>query len=569
MEDNSLIQYVNNGSYTQGTLEVFLIENDTNVNKIIKQLFKISTNNYKDYSIDDITLSNIIDFLTYLFENNEFDEEEIDINKSRLQKLLQYLDDKYTQTRNPLYTLLKQKAHLILIDKRKNIDEIKRLITLLIDKKESIHVIRAIIADVKGIASDGSIFNYVFNILLRSNDLKPFEALYYIELLKIFYSKNIDRKKYSSLLDSIKCLDDDQLNEIYNIIFGKQNSLDPKQVDNKFDLSQKLMTAPLIARKDKLIGSSEVITFDTNVLNIKDDGISIKKDGNLYVVGLHMSDVGAAIEPESLLDIQARNITKDIYLTDRKIEMIPHSTKEKLSLDRGARRGSISLYVVMNKHGQIVDYFLANDDISVRVNLTYRDAERIIKAKKTDSFGKRVQMLYEFSDILRKNSVRNKKYITAKENKIGGDLYRTKSFLMISEFMILYNSLIPAIANEKGIPFIYRGKDRSYIPDLIRSENIELDDDSFDKASSVFLDSYYSSSPAHHMTLGKKYYSTCSAPMRKYSALYSQYLLHMFYFKNKSFDFSDKRFECLVEYLNDRNREIDLYKECYERSLKR
>ena len=137
-----------------------------------------------------------------------------------------------------------------------------------------------------------------------------------------------------------------------------------------------------------------------------------------------------------------------------------------------------------------------------------------------------------------------------------------------AELMILFNNLIAKFMSEHGYPFIYRIQDASYIKDLVKQMDIEVDETTEKIIDGIYLDSKYSSEPRFHNGLHIPVYSHTSNPGRKYPDLNNIYLIHAFHFKDLRYDFDPENHENWIAYYNQRNVEYGLMKSEYERALK-
>jgi ribonuclease R len=232
-----------------------------------------------------------------------------------------------------------------------------------------------------------------------------------------------------------------------------------------------MLTSPINIKTGITLETKNIITIDGNACLLKDDAISIKKEGNNYLVGIYITDVGSYIKYDELLDIQARNIYKNSYLKDRKIELFPKSISANMSLDENHERKCIALYIIINDSGDILDYYVKNPLINIAQNLTYENIDLILHGQKNSEFKKDICDLFDIASALKeKCNDKQIMYQLKEASKLYNRKYDTNSGLLVGEFSILYNLLIATDANNLNIPYIYRVQDNSYLPELITKQ---------------------------------------------------------------------------------------------------
>ncbi len=164
---------------------------------------------------------------------------------------------------------------------------------------------------------------------------------------------------------------------------------------------------------------------------------------------------------------------------------------------------------------------------------------------------------------------KNKAEYWEKKEKANNDKkdYDYKSDMIISELMVLYNRILAELAFDNNNPYIYRIQENEYISSLLSDLGIENTGKIKNIMNALYLDSKYSSKPSNHAGLGLSKYSHSSDPLRRYPDLYNQYLMHEFYFKDIHGIYDKETIDNLVNYFNQRNRELSLMKLEYNRAL--
>lgn len=525
-------------------------------------IFKIKTN-YNEKNI--MYIKKTIDLIYILCNEQDFNENEIITNRKRIDKsrnAIVALANKYRSSE--LYNCV-NKLDSILLDKNINVEDFVIIIKKLIDNHEDVIIIKKFIKANKNIIllNRTDLFEYTFNLALNSLKNNTPDIYYYIALLKLFYHPNIDKDYFWNQLRKLN-INNIYTYEIASLLNGKKNVLNLDEITSKYNYvtpKDNILLTPNKYRNN----FDEIITIDSDTTKLRDDGLSIKKDGNKYVVSIHIADVGGNVKQNSQIDLQARNNLKCIYLIDGG-RILPSSYEEKLSLSAGKQKDVITLNVVMNDSGDILDYYINKNNIVVSKNLSYLQSEGLINRKSKSKLSKSLHDLFMLANALENKDNKKKEYWNKKEYWKDNIIDRNehiKSDIIIREFMILYNSLLGEFTNDKNIPYIYRCQEEEYISTLVDKLNIKLNDQTIKTISNITLNSEYSSKPKIHCGLGIDYYTQSCDPLRKYPDLYTQYLLHKFYFKDIDFDFDEEEFENTIDYFNRRSNELKLMRSEY------
>lgn len=534
------------------------------LSRLINALFKY-TLNVPNHMYNSQNVYKAISMLSLISINRTFTEDEIVkykdlIKKSRTQLLQSLVNKEDKNIRNAC-----NKLDEIVLSKSVNEKVIIKIIKELIDRKEDISIIKKVLGiNKQAITSeDNALFDYVFNKTISSLDNNNRFITYYITLLKIFYSSSIDTNKYLVILSNYE--ENVFTNNIKLILQGIKRITDQSQIKEKYEKDDEPPEFKINNPNNNLTTLTNIFSIDSSKCDIMDDALSIKKDGNKYIVGIHVADVAKGIDYESDADITARNLFKNSYFKRDRLNIFDTKSSKSMSLVKDQRRSCITLFVVMNDSGDILDYFISNDDIIVADNLSYLTANSIIDGKKAHELKNNIEVLFSLSKALREKSKEKEKYWEAKEaNKSYKRSYKSKSNLLVGEFSILYNKLLALEAKNKNYPFIYRVQDKPYIKSLLEENNIDLDAYTNIIVSSIFENAYSSTIPMYHYGLKENVYSQCSSPLRRYTDIYNQRLIHKYMLNN--LDFDDSNIEDMVKYLNEREFETRLFDEEYQRA---
>jgi len=239
-----------------------------------------------------------------------------------------------------------------------------------------------------------------------------------------------------------------------------------------------------------------IITIDPKDAKDFDDAISVSKDGELYLLGVHIADVSSYVLEDSKLDKEALRRGCSVYLIDKVIPMLPHELSSDLcSLKPGVDRLTMSVFIWIDKNGEVIKRDFANSIINSKARLSYEDAQNILEGKGLskdsvsifvgDSFSKIgdfLKLARELAWILReRRSRRGSLDFDLPEPVIELGPYgrvvsvspsvRLDTHRIIEEFMVKANEVVAEYLEENGFPVVYRvhePPDEAKIKDFVR-----------------------------------------------------------------------------------------------------
>ncbi|MCP4746374.1 MAG: RNB domain-containing ribonuclease [Desulfobacteraceae bacterium] len=305
----------------------------------------------------------------------------------------------------------------------------------------------------------------------------------------------------------------------------------PIEFSKNVQIEAETLCASLIKMEDYRhdLSQTPVITIDGPQTSDFDDALSIRRQDDHFVLGIHIADVAHFIAKGSSLDREARNRASSIYMPDQKIPMLPSCLSDDIcSLKVGHARPAISTLVRINERAEILDYQIVPSIIKVHRQLTYQDADntanedeaiaamfaiaKSYRSKRLDS-GALIIDLPEIS--LRLNN--------SQPPEIKKTERETPGRLLVSEFMILANELAARFLAEKKLPAIFRAQPDPRERLFQRQEGTLFQNWMQRKLLSRFV---LGANPEPHSGLGLPSYVTCTSPIRKYTDLITQRQLH-------------------------------------------
>lgn len=268
-----------------------------------------------------------------------------------------------------------------------------------------------------------------------------------------------------------------------------------------------------------------LITIDGQSTLDYDDAVSLQKDDDGYLLGIHIIDVGFFIKDGDAIDRHARLRGSSIYMPDDKIPMLPANLSEDLcSLIEGKTRPGISTLVRLNRFFEIIDYEIVASIIQVHQQMTYSEANML------NGEDDPVTTLHKIATVLRDKRMKSGAVqITLPEVNLwieeNGEIGISRidrenpSRMLISELMILANTLMADFLTKNQIPAVFRSQPD---PKQRLFQGIE---------TSLFLNcmqrrhlnrAIIGTRAEHHSGLGVDTYVTATSPIRRYYDLLTQ-----------------------------------------------
>ncbi len=103
-----------------------------------------------------------------------------------------------------------------------------------------------------------------------------------------------------------------------------------------------------------------------------------KKEGGRWRLGIHIADVASYIEPDSLLDQEARKRGTTVYLGGTVLPLLPDAVADSCSLLTGKDRKTVSVLLTLDGAGQTEEFEIQPTIIHVDHQLSYEQAQSII-----------------------------------------------------------------------------------------------------------------------------------------------------------------------------------------------
>ena len=290
----------------------------------------------------------------------------------------------------------------------------------------------------------------------------------------------------------------------------------------------KLISSPIRFMDDPLrkdLTHIPLITIDGQSTLDFDDAVSLENTETGYRLGIHIIDVDAYIKSNDPIDLSARERASSIYMPDDKLPMIPPRLSEDLcSLKEGETRPGISTLIRMTRFFEIQDYEIIPSIIKIHQKLSYTEAN-LLNGKNDP-----ITTLYRMALQLREKRLKaGAIQITLPEVNVwleeNGEIGYSKidrensSRMLISELMILANSLMAEFLAKNQMPAVFRsqaqpkqrlfkGIETSLLINFMQRKQLSR--------------AMVGTTPEPHAGLGVNAYVTATSPIRRYHDLLTQ-----------------------------------------------
>ena len=257
--------------------------------------------------------------------------------------------------------------------------------------------------------------------------------------------------------------------------FGLPTDFPDKVMSQAAAIKDEVSEADMTGRED--IRDVMMVTIDGEDAKDLDDAVSLTKDGEDYILGVHIADVSNYVQYRSALDREALNRGTSVYLVDRVIPMLPHKLSNGIcSLNAGEDRLTLSCIMTVTPAGKVTDYRIVESVINVNRRMDYTTVNRIISEKDEKLREEYAEFVPMFDDMAKLSSILRE--VRKKRGSIDFDFEETKIILdesgkpvdikpyerndatkLIESFMLLANETVAQHYYWLESPFVYRTHD--------------------------------------------------------------------------------------------------------------
>ncbi|QWD64269.1 ribonuclease catalytic domain-containing protein [Polynucleobacter sp. MWH-UH2A] len=269
-----------------------------------------------------------------------------------------------------------------------------------------------------------------------------------------------------------------------------------------------------------------------------DDALSVTDlPEGAHRIGIHIAAPGLALTRDDALDQVARSRMSTVYFPGDKITMLPDAVIQKFSLDEGAARPALSVYVDIDADGLVnrETIQMRAEMVPIAANLRLENIEDLVSdetlsdASTEYPFKKELDILWRAAKHLHAgrqekrvaNGLRAEQLGLVDPNALARDFHfqiknndgvewveiapRQRGSILdtiVAEWMIFCNSASGQLLAEHGLPGLFRTQ-KGWGPMRTRMQT----------------------TPGPHEGLGLDYYAWSTSPLRRYSDLINQWQL--------------------------------------------
>ena len=216
----------------------------------------------------------------------------------------------------------------------------------------------------------------------------------------------------------------------------------------------------------------EIFTIDGADTKDIDDAISLSKNGDNYLLGVHIADVSTYVRENTPLDKEASKRGTSVYLIDTVIPMLPKELSNGIcSLNPNVDRYALSIDMEIDKEGNVINKKIYKSVICSKMQMTYDNVYKVVEENEVpvgyEKFKNTLLLMKELALILinkRKSKgaidfeIPEAKILLDENDKVIEIKPRENTIAnrIIEQFMVLANECIAEFFHSKEIPFIYR-----------------------------------------------------------------------------------------------------------------
>ena len=219
-----------------------------------------------------------------------------------------------------------------------------------------------------------------------------------------------------------------------------------------------------------------IFTLDGADAKDLDDAISIRREGENFVLGVHIADVSHYVRHKTRLDREAMGRGTSIYFADRVVPMLPKVLSNGIcSLNAHVDRYALTAEMTVSADGEILDTQLSKTVIHSGLRGVYSEFNDVVAGTASEELMAKYSVIpkemlksaLELYTILKKKSAKrgaldldsDEAAIVLDEKGEPIDIVRRERGLgemMIEQFMLCANEGVATWLYDRGMPCVYR-----------------------------------------------------------------------------------------------------------------
>ena len=236
--------------------------------------------------------------------------------------------------------------------------------------------------------------------------------------------------------------------------------------------AEEVARQPITPGKRRDLRNLLTITIDGEDTRDIDDAVSLERDGQNYVLGVHIADVSHYVKLNGKLDREAYARGTSVYFPDMVLPMLPKALSNgACSLNEGEDRYAMSCFMVFDQSGKKLGYDICESIIKSDHRMTYTEVTAILDGDEavTKKYADVAPMLREMEKLCLKLEKRRKAagsidldvkeahiYVNEQGEIVIPDYERSVSHRIIEQFMVSANESVADFAFKRKAPFLYR-----------------------------------------------------------------------------------------------------------------
>ena len=250
--------------------------------------------------------------------------------------------------------------------------------------------------------------------------------------------------------------------------FGLEEEFLPAVTDE----AERAAKAPITLDGRRDLRNKIIFTIDGEDTRDIDDGVSLERDGENYILGVHIADVSHYVKYNSRLDKSAYARGTSVYFPDRVLPMLPKALSNgACSLNEGEDRYALSCEMKFTRDGKRLSYEIFKSVINSSHRTTYTEIAALYEKDPHIclKYGDLAEIVDDMANLCVALETRRKNAgevnLEVKEAHIliddDGEIViptveRNIAHRIIEQFMISANETVAECLQSKGAPCLYR-----------------------------------------------------------------------------------------------------------------